>query len=151
MQCYDTYLLGKDDVVMVQQGFTIGDRNWYVMAIYDINTRRDLEEVRKTLVASGCDRCKIDEAISVLQMWNTGFTFTNLEDHFTVVCISKATSPEQMYDTMQHELKHVVEHISEYYDVDPKSEESAYLQGEIGRQMFPVAAMLICPRCKSID
>ena len=132
---------------MIQQGFSVGDRDWYVMAAYDIKTRRDLEEVRKTLAAAGCEKYKVDEAISILQMWNTGFTFSNLKDHFTVVCVSKATSAEQMYDTMQHELKHVVEHISEYYGVDPASEESAYLQGEIGRQMFPVAAMLVCPKC----
>jgi hypothetical protein len=52
-----------------------------------------------------------------------------------------------MYDTIQHELKHVVEHISEHYNVDSRSERAAYLQGEIARQMFPAAAMCVCPHC----
>jgi hypothetical protein len=98
------------------------------------------------LLAAGCDEYKADEAISVLSMWNKGFTFTNFADHLTIVCISKATSAEQMYDSIAHEQKHIVEHISEYYGVDPKGETAAYLQGEIGRQIFPVVAMLICPR-----
>lgn len=38
-------------------------------------------------------------------------------------------------------------HISEFFGVNPKSEESAYLQGEIARQMFPAAAMVVCPKC----
>ena len=131
---------------MIQQGFSLGERDWYIMCAYDIRTKRDLAEVRRTLLAAGCDEYKADEAISVLSMWNKGFTFTNFADHLTIVCISKATSAEQMYDSIVHEQKHIVEHISEYYGVDPKGETAAYLQGEIGRQIFPVVAMLICPR-----
>ena len=131
---------------MIQQGFSLGERDWYIMCAYDIRTKRDLAEVRRTLLAAGCDEYKADEAILVLSMWNKGFTFTNFADHLTIVCISKATSAEQMYDSIAHEQKHIVEHISEYYGVDPKGETAAYLQGEIGRQIFPVVAMLICPR-----
>lgn len=131
---------------MIQQGFSLGERDWYIMCAYNIRTKRDLAEVRRTLLAAGCDEYKADEAISVLSMWNKGFTFTNFADHLTIVCISKATSAEQMYDSISHEHKHIVEHISEYYGVDPKGETAAYLQGEIGRQIFPVVAMLICPR-----
>ena len=129
---------------MIQQGFSLGERDWYVMCAYDIRTKRDLSEVRRTLLAAGCDEYKADEAISVLSMWNKGFTFTNFTEHLTIVCVSKATSAEQMYDSIAHEQKHIVEHISEYYGVDPKGETAAYLQGEIGRQTFPVVAMLIC-------
>lgn len=132
---------------MVAQGFSIGKRDWYVMCYYDIRSEQDLREVRKTLLAGGCPRYKADEAVWVLSMWNKGFTYTDLNMHLTVVFISKTTTMEQMYDSIQHETKHVVEHIGEYYGVDPKSEESAYLQGEVARKMFPAAAMVICPVC----
>jgi hypothetical protein len=46
-----------------------------------------------------------------------------------------------------HELKHCVEHISDYYGVNPKSETAAYLQGEIARNLFPAVAMAVCPKC----
>lgn len=132
---------------MIQQGFSLGDRDWYIMCAYDIRTKRDLSEVRRTLLAAGCEESKADEALWVISMWNKGFTYTNFRDHLTIICISKATSAEQLYDSVQHELKHVVEHLSEYYGVDPKGEEAAYLQGEVARLMYPAAAILMCPRC----
>lgn len=132
---------------MIQQGFSLGKRDWYIMCAYDIRTQRDLMETRRTLLSAGCDEYKTDEAVSVLSMWNKGFTYTNYTDHLTIVCISKATSAEQVYDSVQHELKHVVEHLSEYYGVDPKGETAAYLQGEVARLMFPAAALLMCPKC----
>lgn len=132
---------------MITQGFSIGNRDWYVMVSYDIRSERDLREVRKTLLASGCPRYKTDEAVWVLSMWNKGYTFTNFGDHLTVSFVSKTTSPEQMYDSIQHETKHITDHICEYYGVEPTGEESAYLQGEIARQMFPAAALVVCSKC----
>ena len=46
-----------------------------------------------------------------------------------------------------YETKHAVEHISSYYDVDPKSEQAAYLQGEISKKLFPAVAIAVCPKC----
>lgn len=132
---------------MIQQGFSIGNRDWYIMAQYDIHTTKDLDEAYKTLLASGCPDYKAQRACMVLSRRDTGYTFTNFDEHLTVMFISRSTSAEQMYDTIHHETKHAVEHISEFFGVNPKSEESAYLQGEIARQMFPAAAMVVCPKC----
>ena len=52
-----------------------------------------------------------------------------------------------MYDSVAHEKKHAVEHISNYYGVDPKSEQAAYLQGELSKQLFPAIALAVCPKC----
>lgn len=131
---------------MIQQGFSIGDRDWWIMIYYAVS-QENLNEVYRTLLASGCEDYKAQRACMILSRKNKGYTYSNFTQHSTVVFISETTSPEQMYDTIQHELKHIVEHISEYYDVDSKSEEAAYLQGEIGRMMFPAAAMVICPKC----
>lgn len=57
----------------------------------------------------------------------------------------------EMFDSIVHELKHLVEHISNYYGLDPKEELAAYLQGEVGRQMFPAAALVMCPHCGGED
>ena len=63
------------------------------------------------------------------------------------MCIGKATKAEQLFDTMVHELKHLTEHISDYYGLDSTGETPAYLQGEVGRIMFPAVALLTCPKC----
>lgn len=132
---------------MIKQGFHIGNRNWWVMVYYDIRSEADLNEVFEVLMASGCSDDMAQKACISLSRYNTGYTFTNFDEHSSILLISKATSPDQMFDTIVHEMKHLSEHIGEYYGVNPKAELSAYLQGEVGRQMWPAAAYVLCPRC----
>ena len=132
---------------MIQQGFHIGDRDWYIMVTYDIQTVGDLSEVEKSLLSVGCRVQTVRAAVDTLVEPDTGFTFTSFDNRLTLMFIGRATSAAQMYDTIQHELKHATEHISEYYHLDPKGERAAYLQGEIARQMFPAAALAVCPVC----
>ena len=131
---------------MVKQGFHIGDRDWWVMAYYDVK-EANLDEVREALLAGGCPREKAEEACQNLRGWNTGYTFTNFGQHLSIMLLGCSTSTEQMFDSIVHELKHLVEHVSSYYGLDPKEELAAYLQGEVGRQMFPAVALVLCPRC----
>jgi len=132
---------------MVKQGFYIGDRDWWVMAYYDVNGKKDLNEVFGTLLACGCPDDMAQRACMTLSQYNSGYTFTNFDEHTTVIFASKATSSSQMFDTIIHEIKHLVEHISDYYGLDPKDELPAYLQGEIGKKMFPAVSYLLCPHC----
>ncbi len=131
---------------MIKHGFHIGKRDWYVMVYYDVYPEQ-LDEIGDALLASGASREMVDEALYVLRDKDTGYTFTNYHDHFSVIVISHTTSAEQALDTIIHEIKHLVEHISSYYSVNPKDELAAYLQGEVGRNMFPALAMLVCPNC----
>lgn len=132
---------------MIQQGFGIGDGDWYVMGYYDIKTEKDLKDVEIALLSVGCPIDLAQEAVENLRKPNAGFTFSSARDRISIIFVSKTTSAEQAYDTVQHELKHAVEHIGEAFHVRPDSEESAYLQGEIARNMFKAAALLFCPIC----
>ena len=118
------------------------------MIYYDIG-EHDLGEMYDALLASGCPDYMAQRACMVLSSPDKGYTYTNFIDHLTVMFIGKSSSLGELYDTIQHEMKHAVEHIGEYYGVDSKSEESAYLQGEIARQMFPAVALVVCPMCHS--
>ena len=133
---------------MIKQGFYIGDRDWWVMVYYGVG-ENDLGEVYGTLIAAGCEDWRAQRACMNLSRKNTGYTFTNFIDHATFVFVSRTTSAEQMFDSIEHELKHIVEHISEYYGLDPKEELPAYLQGEVGRLMFPAVVMAVCPTSAS--
>ncbi len=116
------------------------------MATFDISGREDLREVYESLLSIGIPDHKAQSICMTLSRPNTGYTITDYEGKYTLVFASWATNPSQMYDTIQHETKHVVEHISNYYDVNPKSEESAYLQGEVSRLMYPASAFVFCRR-----
>lgn len=116
------------------------------MAYYDIGIN-DIDSVAGDLIASGANSETADEFKEVLSGVDCGFTFTNTREHVTVICIGHASSYEEMFTTITHEIKHATEHIGSYYGVDPYSEESAYLQGEISKNMYKAVAMCICPKC----
>lgn len=116
-------------------------------AFYNIKTDEDLDEVEETLIAAGQKPAYAQKVVNELMWPNTGYTYTRFGDHLSIICISEATSYEEIYDTTQHELKHIVEHLSLYYGVDPKSEKAAYLQGEIARNMYKAVALFMCPKC----
>lgn len=132
---------------MIEQGFSIGNRNWWVMVYYDVRTPDDLRKVEGVLMASGCPEEMLIPAIKNLKKWNRGYTFSNLDKRTSIIIIGKATDASQMFDSIVHEMKHLAEHIGEYYGIDPREEQSAYLQGEVGRKMWPAAAMVLCPKC----
>lgn len=131
---------------MIQTGFYIGERDWWIMASLNV-TGKDLGEVHRALLACDCPDYEARKACMVLSRKNNGYTFTDLEGQYTLMFASETTSTEEMFDTITHELKHITEHISGYFGVDPKSEEAAYLQGEIAKRMFPAVVLAVCPKC----
>lgn len=117
---------------------------WGIVVCYDL-MRRDVREMRALMEAVGLGDDEIDGYLRMLLYHkNKGLCISNMELAMSLVFIGEATSQDQWFDTLIHELKHVVENISEFYHVDPTSEESAYLQGEIGRQMFPLIIRKFC-------
>lgn len=129
---------------MIRTAFSVGE--WTVEAFLDIE---DVSYVYDALKDIGCSDYRAREACEVLIHENTGYTYTSFFEKRTVMFASRASDPSQMYDTITHELKHIVEHISDYYGVNPKSEEAAYLQGEIGRLLFPSVVVAVCPSYKN--
>ena len=132
---------------MIQTGFHLGNREWWVMANIGISSTEDLHDVYVALISVGVPDYKAREICMTLSKPDTGYTLTDYDGRFSLMFVSEATEPEQMYDSIDHEKKHLVEHISNFYGVDPKSEEAAYLAGEIGRLLFPAIAMAVCPEC----
>ena len=74
----------------------------------------------------------------VLRKKNTGFTYSNINEKLSVVCIGETTSVEQFVSTVVHESKHIQSHICSYYGINEKSEEAAYLIGYIVKRMYKV-------------
>lgn len=134
---------------MVQTGFWIGNRDWWVMATLGVDDG-DLRDVYEGLRSVGLSERKVREVCDALSEPNNGYTYTDYDGKYTLIYASRATSAEQMFDTIEHELNHAVEHISSYYGVDPKSEEASYLAGELGRLIWPAAAWVLCPRCREL-
>ena len=123
--------------------FDIGEEDWGIVLCYDYDYM-DFDRIWAIIRAAGLTDEKAQAAMSVLSQTDTGMTLTSFGDMMSFLFISQSSSDEEWFNTLLHELKHVVEHISEFYRVDPKSEPAAYLQGEIGRQMFPLIIQKMC-------
>jgi len=123
--------------------FDIGDEDWGIVLCYDYDFT-DFDRIWAIIRAAGLTDEKAQAAMSVLSRTDTGMTLTSFGDMMSFLFISQSSSDEEWFNTLLHEVKHVVEHISEFYRVDPKSEPAAYLQGEIGRQMFPLVIQRMC-------
>lgn len=131
---------------MKTEFYNIGNDDWGILMVYDYDYR-DFDRIWYMLMSLGMPNDKAEKALMVLSRLDTGMTYSVFHETMSVIFISQASSPEEWFDSVLHELKHTVEHISEFYEVDPKSEPAAYLQGEIGRQMFPMIMRKVC-KCK---
>ena len=76
--------------------------------------------------------------------YNTGVTFSNPDYRTSVVCINKATSREELINTISHEADHVKSDICDYYNVPLDSEQAAYLIGYLVGKMYYEARKLFC-------
>lgn len=131
---------------MVGSEFTIGGGAWRVACLLGVGPG-DAPAARSALLRAGCPPRSADRALRALRGVNAGYTFSDLRARVSVMLAGRAVSAAQMYDTIQHELRHATEHVCEAYGVDGRSERAAYIQGEIARGMFPAAAAAVCPCC----
>lgn len=138
---------------MIEQGFYIKDNilePWWVMVFYNVKTEDDYQKVYGSLLAIGETLAKAQDAIKMLHNKNTGYISSDLNNKTSVIIISNATSFDEMFNTVTHEIKHLTEHISTYFGYNSKGEKAAYIQGEIGQKMYKAVALTICPKCNCI-
>ncbi len=102
--------------------------NWGIVIVYDYDLPDyyDMSEIMKSF---GLTENKSREALNVLAKYNTGMTISRDDICMSVVFIGAATSEEQWWDTLAHEMKHVADAILSYYDVMYDGEDAAYLTG----------------------
>lgn len=79
---------------------------------------------------------------------NTGLTYSNPLLGKSVIVISPTTSAEEFQNTFDHEKVHLAVHIAKCNKLDYESEDFAYLVGDIGSKMFPVAKKFLCDHCR---
>lgn len=135
---------------MIQQGFYITKevpQRWWIMAYYNIATAADLDKVYGSLLAAGASREKAREAADNLSRANTGYTFTSHGERATIICIASATNYGELFNTVTHEISHATAHICQHFKLAADGEDAAYIQGEIGNQMYEAVALSICPQC----
>ena len=77
---------------------------------------------------------------------NTGFTYSNLENHRAVVAVGPVSSGEEFIDTLVHEVHHLAVAIASGLGVDLEGETPAYLSGDSARALADVICRLGCSK-----
>lgn len=109
----------------------------WIIEIYIIVQNPNIQCIINRLENLGCPDSILHKAISRINDYeNSGFTFTNPEQHKSIIVINKPNSAEEFIDTYNHEKNHVEMHICKEFGINPYSEKAAYLSGELAKKLF---------------
>ena len=135
--------------MLLCQEFILKDWDWYVRVFYVVDNI-PIDFIIKELERIGCNKSDIESALDVLDVDedNRGITFSNDKTRETVIVIGETSCPAQFSHSFDHEKLHLAMHIAKIDNIDPFSEELAYLVGDIGFQTFPVAKRFLCEHCR---
>lgn len=135
--------------MLLGQEFRLKDWDWKVRAFYVVDLI-PIDFIIEELEGIGCTKEDINAAIYVLDSGedNKGITFSNNIDRESIIVIGETSCPAQFQHSYDHEKLHLATHIAKEDNIDPFGEELAYLIGEIGFQMFPVAKRFLCEHCR---
>lgn len=130
---------------MIMQNVRLPDWDWDVLVFYDVGPE-DADAVLFVLDMIGASDDNLERAEINLRKGfpNNGLTYTNGEDHSTVMVIGRASCPEQYWNTISHESGHAVSHIAEKLGLDDQGEEYHYLAGALCQKLYPAAKTFIC-------
>ncbi len=110
------------------------DDAWALIFCYDYDYR-DMDDMAALMAALGASDRQINEAMIVLFGVNTGMTISRADLRMSLVFVGEASSMEQFLDTTAHELYHVENAIGDYYDVPYDSEDAAWTDGYLMREV----------------
>lgn len=105
--------------------------NWNITILYE-TTCKDIGFIIQTLKDINCPNYYIQEALNNLETCdlNTGLTYSNLKLKSSIIIINKASSFEQLINTVSHEYYHLTIHISKglkIYEEEKQADLNGYL------------------------
>lgn len=108
----------------------IGDNDWGLIVCYDYDMR-DWDDMWAIMRSFGLSSRKAEEAIRVLSHPNNGMSISNYDIRMSVIFISNATSEDEWWNSIQHELNHVAVAIIDYFGEPYWGEPASYLSGHL--------------------
>ena len=130
---------------MIKQSFYIDKYDWQVVVLYEVgsdNTDYIISILKRNNASVNVINIAYNNIIA--GKLNTGFTYSDLHKHRTIIAISKTTSKSELINTIVHEANHLQSHIATEFNLDEKGEEVCYLIGGIVKAMFRVFSKIIC-------
>lgn len=106
--------------------------DWLLHVFFDV-TPKDVYDVIVALEDAAISANIIRRSVSLMKKgeYNYGFTATNSIIKETIIVIGEHTSREDFLNTMQHEIRHLVDDIAINYGLVSNGEEVGYMTGTI--------------------
>lgn len=134
---------------MIKQTIYIDKIGWLVHAYFH-KTRYDVDEIMEKLWDLQCNAEIAQKAFNNLisDSLDTGLCYSNYHTKESVLVVGRASSADEFFNSIVHELSHLQGHICDVIGLDPKGEPIAYMTGEIAMEMFPKIQHLMCNDCR---
>lgn len=134
---------------MIVQDFHLKRYKWHVRVYYAVH-RYWTGGIVRDLRDAGCSGRQLRTALENLRRGelNTGITYSNFGRRETVMVISLTSTAAEFLNSWMHEMQHLCRHVAAAFGIDPYGEEAAYLAGDVGQRMFPVARRFLCDCCR---
>lgn len=136
---------------MIRQNLYIEKYDWYVYIYYAVDDYY-IEEIMWMLYRIDCPYRFMQQAWDNMSAnkLNQGLTYSNYKRRETVMVIGRASSAAEYENSIQHELRHLVDNMVEALNLKP-GEPPGYLAGETAMMMHPITKLLTCEceNCKS--
>lgn len=114
---------------------SVGNDDWGVVIVYGFDVEDEYVDLMAIMRSFGLSHKQASLALSILSNYNTGMCVSRDDIRMSCVFISEATSEDQWWDTLAHELlDHCQRSIVDYYGVDYVGEDSAWLTGYLMRK-----------------
>ena len=135
--------------MVLAQEFYLDDFYWNVKVFYVVDNI-PIEYLLKELSKIGCTNADLRAAEKVLNDGtdNKGITYSNFKEQESIIIIGETSCPAEFQHSFDHEKIHLAMHILKAFDLDPYGEDLAYLVGNIGLEMFPIAKKFLCEHCR---
>lgn len=130
---------------MIRQKIYLPKYDWTVYCYYAVSTYY-VDEIMERLWEIGVDASNAKQAYENLSAGDldTGLCYSNYKLRKSVMVVSKASSPAELLNSLCHELHHLTSHIGRAFNLSSTGEPSAYLSGEISREIYPRICHLLC-------
>ena len=134
---------------MIRQRIYLDAWDWTIYAYYSVG-HYYTEEIMERLVQIGCTDSNIRRAYRNLSSGHldTGLTFSNPKRRASVMVVGYASSAEEFFNSLLHEMRHLEEHILNASDLEPYGETPAYLIGDLAKAIYPAIHHLLCNCCR---
>lgn len=120
------------------------------LRIYYAVTCYYTDEILKSLINIECPEELMDRISMHLGKCNmdTGFTYSNKELRKSVIVVGMHSSPAQFINSFEHELRHLIDDVSQTCGLEMAGEDVAYLTGDINTALWKDIHEFICCKCK---